>query len=353
MNSKRFVIITLKSTCILLILIGSVTAIVDPFFHYHKPLKFLNYVLDNERYQNDGIVKHFDYDAVITGTSMTENFKTSEFDRVFSANSIKVPFSGERYKEIDLNIKRAFAANNNIKYVLRCLDYSGLIVEKDVINQGCPRYLYDKNPFNDIEYLLNKEILLNETIKVLVNTKNAVPSTTFDEYANWNFGKEYGRKAVLKTYNRPELIDGEIKLSDEEIEIIQQNLRQNIIETVKENPKTKFLIYFSPYSICWWDSNQRAGKLGYYIEAEKVAIEELLRYDNIYLYSFTNNYDLICNLDYYKDQAHYGEEVNSKILYWIKEQKYRLTNENYKQYLTDISNFYYNYNYDKIFEDLD
>lgn len=46
--------------------IAGLTAVVDPFFHYHKPLECLSYPLNNERYQNDGIVKHFDYDAVIT-----------------------------------------------------------------------------------------------------------------------------------------------------------------------------------------------------------------------------------------------------------------------------------------------
>ena len=57
------------------------TAYVDPFFHYHSPRtdEFF-YTLDNQRSQNDGIVKHFDYQGVITGTSMVENFKTTEAD---------------------------------------------------------------------------------------------------------------------------------------------------------------------------------------------------------------------------------------------------------------------------------
>ena len=62
----------------------SVVVYVDPFMHYHKPIisKFF-YSLDNQRSQNDGIIKYFDYDAIITGTSMIENFKTSEFDKLF------------------------------------------------------------------------------------------------------------------------------------------------------------------------------------------------------------------------------------------------------------------------------
>ncbi len=44
--------------------------IFDPYFHYHKPFPFVSYRLYDERYINDGISRHFDYDAIITGTSM-------------------------------------------------------------------------------------------------------------------------------------------------------------------------------------------------------------------------------------------------------------------------------------------
>jgi hypothetical protein len=55
----------------------------------------------DERYLNDGIVKHFDYDSIITGTSMTQNFRASEFDELFKAHCVKVPLSGASYREIN------------------------------------------------------------------------------------------------------------------------------------------------------------------------------------------------------------------------------------------------------------
>lgn len=75
-------------------IIGAWVYHIDPFFHYHKP--YTNgyyYTLNNQRSQNNGICKHFDYNALITGTSMTENFMTSEMDAIFGTNSVKVPFS--------------------------------------------------------------------------------------------------------------------------------------------------------------------------------------------------------------------------------------------------------------------
>ncbi|MBQ6904162.1 MAG: hypothetical protein IJQ26_06530, partial [Lachnospiraceae bacterium] len=54
---KRCIIIL----CAVLLLIAVLTAWLDPFFHYHAPRQGFYYALKNERAQNDGIVKQFDY----------------------------------------------------------------------------------------------------------------------------------------------------------------------------------------------------------------------------------------------------------------------------------------------------
>ena len=90
---KRWMIAVLAVFLLAVVGVCGLIAVVDPYFHYHKPLPYFSYTLDNERYQNDGILRHFDYDAVITGSSMTENFKPSELDELFGVNAVKVPFS--------------------------------------------------------------------------------------------------------------------------------------------------------------------------------------------------------------------------------------------------------------------
>ena len=83
MNSDKKWCITFLGLVIgTLIILGAITVIVDPYFHYHKPLTSLEYPLRSERqrYINDGILKNFDYNAIIVGSSMTENFKSSQLD---------------------------------------------------------------------------------------------------------------------------------------------------------------------------------------------------------------------------------------------------------------------------------
>ena len=58
---KRWVISLISLFVLFLLITGIFMVIVDPYFHYHKPLPGVGYILDNPRYQNNGIVKHFEY----------------------------------------------------------------------------------------------------------------------------------------------------------------------------------------------------------------------------------------------------------------------------------------------------
>lgn len=344
---KIWLVSTIGLTMIILAMLASVTIYIDPLFHYHAPLDRFAYPIYNERYQNDGITRKFEYDGIITGTSMTENFKKTEADVLFDADFIKVPYMGGTYKEINDNLKRAYHAGKNIRYVIRCLDYSLMDTDKDAYseNMDYPFYLYNDNLFDDLNYVLNKEILFTQTGYVIDYTRDGNQTTSFDEYANWNDLFTFGADEVLGTYTLGEKIENSSALTQEEYDRLMGNIRQNVTDLADEHPETVFCYFFSPYSICYWDNLNNAGKAEWWINAEKAVIEEILKHPNINLYSFTNNYELVCNLDNYKDEGHYGEWVNSWILQWMHEGKYLLTKDNYQEYINSIREFYLSYDY--------
>ena len=352
MKEKKYFKILIFLITLFLIIIGGAVAIIDPYFHYHKPLKFLSYRFGNSRYINDGIGRYFEYDSIITGTSMTENFKSSLFDKLFSSNSIKAPFSGGSYKEINDNLERTLKRKDNIKYILRGLDYNQIIQDSEYMKyNNLPIYLYDNNPLNDYKYLFNKEVIIKGLGGVSAYTLLGKNTTTFDEYSNWNNKYQAGKENVLRNYkrNKRENIKEE-KLEKKDREIIDKNVEKNVISLVKKYPNTKFIYFITPYSIVYWDQLKQEGKIEKQIMAEKYMIEKILEYPNIELYSFFNNYEMICDLDNYKDPGHYMGKINDKILYWIYKKEYQLTKENYEEYIRKNLEFYKNYNYDSIFE---
>lgn len=350
---KRWLGLTLGLTAAGLVFFGGLTAVVDPFFHFHKPLSGLAYPIDSERYQNDGISRHFTYDAVITGTSMTENFKASQFDSLFGTNSIKIPFGGATYKEVDQAVRRAISYNPDIKIVLRSLDGSFLIQDKDAWNETAPRpdYLYDENPFNDVNYIWNKEVIFGNVKSVFARTEAGEKTTTFDQYMNWAPEKEWGREAVLRTYSRPEeRFVRENPLTEEDARMVRENLEQNVIAAARENPEITFYCFFPPYSVAYWDSELAAkGDMGRQIEALRLAASLLLEVDNIRLFAFDNQTQITCNLDNYMDVLHYSEAVGDQLLVWMAAGEHRLTRENMDAYFEKVEAFYRGYDYEGIY----
>lgn len=355
MNAKKWLIGWLSIVLVLFICMGAFVYIVDPFFHYHKPLvdKYY-YVLDNERSQNDGISKYFDYDAIITGTSMTQNFKTSELDELFGVNSVKLTYSGASYKEINEGIEKALINNPNLRIVVRGLDVNMILDDKDKMRYDLgeyPTYLYDKNPFNDVKYLLNKDIIFERAYKIVAQkNKEDFTSgiTTFDDYSRWNDYFSFGVNSVYENGTSYTASNIEKHLSDEDIAVIEDNIAQNVTSFVDDYPNVEFYYFITPFSVAWWKNNMESGNAYQIMEAEKYAIEMILEHDNIKLFFFDDLSDVTCDLNNYRDVAHYGGWINSLILYWMKNGEHQLTKENYMEYIDREIDLYTNFDYNSL-----
>ncbi len=325
----------------------------DPYFHFHAPFEGFRYVLSNERYQNDGITRNFEYDALITGTSMTQNFKTSELDAFMGTTSIKIPYAGASFKELNDAVVRAKEYNPALTTVIRGLDLYQFETDKDYLAyDSYPTYLYDDNLLNDVQYLWNKDILTTDFLSLsLIPTLTQAENTTFDAYSNWMWENTFGAETVLASYIRvgKNAEQDEQHLTEADKETIYANVMQNVVQIALDNPDMTFYYFLPPYSIVYFDDCNQQNALWYEIEKLEYAASLLVGVDNIQLYAFFEDTDLITNLDNYKDWTHYSEDVNSMILEAMAAGEHQLTAENYQEYFAEMADFYTSYDYDAIF----
>lgn len=349
-EAKKWFIKCMATLAAALFFVALIVVIIDPYFHYHRPFSFLSYRLYEERYTNDGISRHFDFDAIITGTSMAQNFKPSEMDALFGTHSVKETFSGAGYQELAENLNRALDRKKEVKTVLWTVDYNGFLRAYDWAQyEEYPTYLYDENPFNDVSYLFNKSVLYHAVLPNIAMTLTGQQSTAMDEYSSWE--RETGLDIILQSYDRdnvsPEAV---LTFGEEEYEAVVKTIQTNIVQTVNKHPDVTFYIFYPPYSICYWDALNIKGTVIKQIMAEQTATELLLQCPNVKLYNFFDQYEIICNPDYYCDDGHYNAEVNSMILKWIAEGTGLITKENYLEKLEQEKEFFLNYDYDSIYQ---
>lgn len=353
MTYKKMGIAILSLVLAVMLLTAAVVVIFDPYLHYHAPFEWQSYQLYSvkQRYFNDGILRNFDYDTIITGTSMTENFSASECDELFGAKTVKVPYFGASLKEINDAMLAAVERQPNVKRIIRSMDTYKFFEDKDFMAyDDYPDYLYDDNYFNDVKYLFNKDVLLTDTFYVVISSLRGNEPTSFDEYSNWMSISTFGKDVVLSGYERSAEVKPRLTFTEEDKETVRSNVYQNVISIAEENPDIEFYYFIPPYSAVFWDGLHREGNLERSLECQQLAIEMMLEYDNIKLFSFADDFETVTDLSLYKDTNHYHESVNSKILVSMSEDKHLVTKQNCKAYFESVYSFYTSYDYDSIFE---
>jgi hypothetical protein len=98
-----------------------------------------------------------------------------------------------------------------------------------------------------------------------------------------------------------------------------------------------------------WDSWNQHGNLEMNIEIMRYVSQLLMGYDNIHLFSFNDDFDMICDLDNYKDLEHYGDWINKDIVKNMKTGKGLIKEENLDTHFDSLKNFYSKYDYESIF----
>lgn len=303
---KKWVISTLVTICILFVLVAALVIYVDPFFQYHAPLEDFPYLVDNQLSQNPGMAKHMEYDSVILGSSMTVNFNTDWFEELMGLDAIKLNYSGAYPKDQANIMDIIFDSSHQVDAVFLGVDvmtYTGGVGET---KYPLPEYLYDDNYFNDIQYLFNKDVVLNYILRPLADPDKTDLSTV---YQSWWTDEYYNIQWVMHNYERPQKTDA-VTEKDAYLASVDLNLKANLCPYIEQNPDTMFYIFFPPYSILYWndvicENHLEATMAEYYEIADTV-----LAYDNVRVFFFPNQEEIVTNLNNYADYSHYHRDIN-------------------------------------------
>jgi hypothetical protein len=323
--------------------------VLDPFFHYHTPLSGFYYTLDSERYQNRGIAKYFEYNAILTGTSLTQNSKTSDIDRLFGTNAIKLPFPGSTFYETAETERIAFESGHNIKLIIRSFDINHLVEKPDATREDLgnyPDYLYNDTIWDDYKYVLNLDIMQKYCLPMLLKKITGKPGghLSFDDYVYENLKPG---NVLADTVNFG-LADESIPYTSTEDDVLTRNVEENIISLAKAHPETTFIYFIPPYSISWWNDIAAEGKLDYTCDSVLSAVEKMIGYENIKIYCFANETEITTDLSNYADSIHYVNAIGDELQEEMRADNNRLSKDNYIDIIEDIRMFYKNYDYNSL-----
>jgi len=339
---KRWIAALLLTVILLLGLCAGIVRVVDPFFHYRAPDPEGEVWFD-QRSQGAGLLRSQNYDTVLMGSSLAANYRSFWFDVFYETSTVKITFPNGGFKEFSQALDYAYT-QQDVERVIFGLDLNLLARSPEEEPNQLPDHLYDDNPFNDGQYLLNKDVLLRSGYTLL--KKAAGETQTIQDAFVWDGNVFFSKQLALAGYERPEPT-GIV----EPAELFLENGRANLAEVtawLEAHPDTEFIFFFSPYSILFWDKMDRLGQTEAMLTLLEEATETLLAYDNAELQFFMADTEVITNLDNYADHIHVAGRVTYRMSRAMPTGEYRLTAENRAEVLDGLRDFVVNYDYDKI-----
>lgn len=333
------------------ILLAGFIFCVDPFYHYHRSWFGLPTVMENAVYQTPGAIKHFSYDSVILGTSMTENFHASWFEEM-GWETAKFSYSGARTDDLKALLELLYGRAESPAHIVIDINTYQLTEPANSSFGERPEYLYDNSILTDVYYLYNFDVVL-ESLRRVADGIRGIESNLDDAYT-WEDEFYFGKSQVFDSARqiKQQLLEEGTRTVDLEEMLLRcdENL-DNIIPFIEAHPETRFYFFYPPYSILYWEQEILKGDLEEMLTVYAHSISRLLVYENVSVYYFQDEFEIISNLDNYRDVGHHRPEYNRYIYECIRDGKKLVTKENLREYIENVYQYVIAFDYDALWKE--
>lgn len=334
MNSRKKIYQLLAAIALLLFGTALFVYLVDPFFHYHEPWFGLKAVEDEKEYQVPGMLKNFEYEGVLAGSSVVMSMNTDTLKERFGCETVKAVGGSASAPLLDDYLSIAFE-NHEISHVFYGVDVFSFYNPPDMktISEDV-EFLLNGNPFDDVEYLWNMDIIGRKIPDMIVTSQDQ----SYEEGLIYQLNKDVpvGPEAVLEMHcpgvgsvQEPKPLNWQEAYVTENIDRLEAR--------VQENPDTEFLFFIPPYSIVWWDDAYEKGLLDTYLYTLERCMERLLPYENVRFYATEfNEAATITDVYQYMDYIHGSVPVTERMAQKVGSPEDEITIDTYQSELAQL-----------------
>lgn len=279
----------------------------------------------NEAYHLNALIIRFrSFDSVIAGTSLSQNFKCSSFDKVTGGFSYKLTVSGGKIwqtcKIIDFACRK-----QKIKYVLLDLNPQALMWggPPESGRGSDEMHYYSENSLpgdlcdgTTLWSLKDRE----KYYKRRRSTENDDPSEwSRDDIYNWEVKRPCSREAFAHDIRQN--VAGR-SAPERRQSYLSFNIHDNLLPLVRRYPDIRFYLFLPPLTPFAYIGSEDA------VPARKAIMDAFLPLPNVRLYDFQSCTEVCMNYDKYCDAVHYSSEISEWILEQIKNDSFRVTPQN-------------------------
>jgi hypothetical protein len=288
---------------------------VDPFQQYHLSSRYLpRYYSLHHRYINPGLAKHQAYDTVVSGSSIMESTRNSVVARLCGGAAVNLSMPAMSASEQRLMLDTAFASRalRRVIVVLDFNEFAGTTEERQDVAGPLPTYLYDRNPFNDLPYLLSWNVLLRSW-RIVIDDRSE--RYTSDPDAPWYWGnlKRFGRDEVLRGLDLSHL-NARFQQPQRTLAGMRASFEHNLLPLLHAHPQTEFDLVWPPYSILVWIDFAQRDQLDVSLAFKRYVFEATRGLRNVAITDLQTERSITHDLDRYTDLYHFDPAINERLV---------------------------------------
>lgn len=351
MSASKWILSSFCCVLVLLLLLSTIAFCVDPFMQFR--VRDNSYML-TEWYLSPGLVKNYDYDTLIVGSSMAQNFDMDMFRNALGATPLRIGLGGILPTEITQILNLSYETQKPDRIFIG-IDLTTF--KNEATKNRLPQYLFKDDILSRMRYLLNYEVwfrylpvdialVMADQVGIALPQKYA-DQKSIDKLGDWSLDYPvWGESVVLKNYKT-----GQYSVSMTDSTDLLKKLTANIDIFFSECDfeKGEHIFFFPPYSSLFWAEQQNREQFDILLQAKQYFIEKAIQH-NVSVYDFQCA-DFTMDLDNYKDTTHYMSHINDWMVECFANKEFLITRENalvFEQTLRENTQTFRN-NYSELF----
>lgn len=279
------------------------------------------------QFQIPGIARHYPYDAVVVGTSTSNNFRPEDLAGALGWRVANFSIAGSTIREQRAVLEVALATGK-ARHVLWGIDPFAFARDE---GRAFPYYLYREPGWRTAPYFLNLSALIHGVSTLALPESRRMSLDRWIGNSAWDRRYTYGRAQVITAWeHRRALPAAPLPATPA---LADQAVERTIASLIRANPGVEFRIVLLPASILYTKLvlEQHPGEFEAGCWIGRAIVGHAARLQNARAYDFRDARDITHNLDAFKDLLHFSGDVSRQIGLDVAADRHRASPEEFER----------------------
>jgi hypothetical protein len=288
---------------------AAIVFVLDPF-QVLRPARGTANLYGVPEFQIPGLARFYPYDAVVTGTSTSNNFSPADLDAALGLRTMNFALAGSSIEEQRAVLDVALATGK-VRTVFWGLDAFAFAPHPA---RGFPYYLYREPGWRTAPYFVNLGALDHAFATLVTPDAARMTLARWNASRSWAGDYVYNRAQVAAAWqHRHTLMPAPLPDTAEEAATL---VDRRLVDVIRAHPSVRFDLVLVPYTALYYRmlADERPRELDEVCRLDAAIVARAGALPNAAVFNFRDADGMMLDLDRFHDLLHFSGGVSREIV---------------------------------------